>query len=302
MLFPIIKILCSICFVQITFGTPLKSTKEILNEKFEAESNLYFMTKKIKEHARTHKKNEYVIAFSCRKTPLVTDFMNLDEILKKPHKKITPSTLKNHPQNILEILDVIRATAIGRAVYSKFEPKYGYEIKIVFKKFDEKTNDKYFGFYMPTDKTIILNNKKQLGELAYVLVHEMMHSLDTDYILGSEKYINLVTLFFKTLKKYLTKENKISEKGLDVLSKLYNLLQEVSDILVFRAERFAYSGSYLVWKELYEKYPDYYNEEPIMFSDEDIIKVTQVNKTNIEKFKRGKCKTFNDSIIENLLK
>lgn len=274
--------------------------KDVINEELESQVDLYQVIKKIEESSKKlYKKSEPVVAISCRKTPVVTEFMNLDEFKKKDYKEVNPS-LKSYTKDVLELFDVIRQSAVGRAIYSKFEPKYGFEIKIVFKEFNEKKEKKYYGFYDPFKKTIFLNKNRELGELAYVLVHEMMHALDVDYINGTEKYLKVRDNFFMNLRKVVNTNNV--KDNINKLSKIFHIMEQIADVLVFRTERFAYSASFLVWNELYEKFSNYFNEKPKMHADEDIIKLTGIHKLNIEKFKKGYCKTFDFSMIEAILK
>lgn len=265
---------------------------------------------RLEKLSRTQTMEATVASPSCTAQPTITDFFGVDPEAKKPASGPVDVTLlaKRNP-SIQELWSILRSTGIGSAILKKFEPKYGYEVRIVFSDIPESSNTaaRAAAQYRPADKTIVIERQREAGAIAFVLLHEMVHALDGDYRRALDKEKQLREGFQQLLDHNIIATTKLPAKtpkarspkpppALEELAQQYEVLRQFRDMRVYRAERFAYDASYEAWTELSKLYPAYYQGrglagQPVHYSDEWLVKILRIRPKYLEKYRQGACRT-----------
>ncbi len=242
---------------------------------------------------------------SCTTTPTLTDFFAI-----RPNAEIGPRVslemLKQRGPKLTDLWNILRSTQMGSAILRKFEPKYGYEFRVVFAPIPKKGEALAAALYRPADKTILIQPEREAGEIAFVLLHEMVHALDGDYRRALDREKELRAVFTSHLEQSVHLKSKAHLKPvknapkrepypLARLAEEYELLRQFRDMRVYRAERFAYDASYEAWKELSSLYPEYYSGRglagsPVHYTDEWLAKILKIRPSYLQKYAKGECR------------
>jgi hypothetical protein len=252
---------------------------------------------------------------SCTAMPTITDFFEVPAMGLAPavatapaSAPVEPALLKKVKPSLAELWTILRSTHIGSAILKKFEPKYGYEVRVVFS--DLKANPKRgttsAALYRPADQTIVIQHDRQAGQIAFVLLHEMVHALDGDYRRALEREKQMRKTFISGLDLRVQRDQKPptasgpayrkpATVSLEQLAKQYELLRQFRDMRVYRAERFAYDASYQAWVELSTLYPEYYqgrglSGQPQRYTDQWLGKILKIRGTYLDKYRKGECR------------
>jgi hypothetical protein len=214
--------------------------------------------------------------------------------------------LKQRGPKLTDLWNILRSTQMGSAILRKFEPKYGYEFRVVFAPIPKKGEALAAALYRPADKTILIQPDREAGEIAFVLLHEMVHALDGDYRRALDREKELRAIFTSHLEQSVYLKSKAhlnpvknapkrEPYPLARLAQEYELLRQFRDMRVYRAERFAYDASYEAWKELSSLYPEYYSGRglagsPVHYSDEWLAKILKIRPAYLQKYAKGECR------------
>ncbi len=268
---------------------------------------------------------EKVFASTCRNNLVLSDFLDEAEL-----KRVTPPEPVDLSAPVTQPLDAfraIRATVLGRAILKKFMPKYGTEIKVEMtdpRAIKEDSRSSALAFYDPLRKLIRIEKDAEIGMVAFVLLHEIVHSLDRDYGNAVAKHMKLYETFYAEVDRvsglaatrFRKRPDQLAQSDfqpeeLARLARLKLAMEQIQDIQIFRAERFAYDASYDVWKQLSDLFPGYYKKKPsravagegfdlkgppVFYSDDDVVRINNLNPTYIRKFREGKCTPWNGSL------
>ncbi len=258
---------------------------------------------------------EPVVASTCVRAPTISDFIDSQAAITAAVQAppLSRSTLKRSATNFKEIFALLRQTPTGRAVLAKFDPKFGFEIKVEQFSAAMKTGEKRraSALFDLERKTIFVDRKEVIGNLAPIFLHEIIHSLDKDYTRAVEREKELWGEFDNDLNTLLRlasrrknkiieslEENDFSKKEIDDIVRMKIAMEQFRDIRIYRAERVAYDFYFEVLKELAEQYPDFYlpNGRQMAslhpFADDQLVKIEGLSPTSITKYKKGLCKAF----------
>lgn len=270
---------------------------------------------------------DWVAASTCRRTLVLSEFLDEAE-LKLPDPTPEPFTLSGPVTVPLDAFRAIRATTLGRAILKKFMPKYGTDIRVEMSDpqvIREESQSTALAFYDPLRKLIRIERNAEIGTVAFVLLHEMIHALDQDYGMAIRKQAQLKETYEAEVDrvaglaatKYRKRPDQLSQSDIppeDIirLARLKQAMDQMQDIQIFRAERYAYDASYDVWKQLAQIFPDYYRNppgrdlagqnrinlkgEPVFYDDDHIVRINNLNPVFIRKYKEGKCKPWSGSL------
>lgn len=242
---------------------------------------------------------------SCTATPTLTDFFAI-----RPNAQVGPRVtlemLRQRGPKLTDLWNILRSTQMGSAILRKFEPKYGYEFRVIFAPIPKKGESLAAALYRPADKTILIQPDREAGEIAFVLLHEMVHALDGDYRRALDREKELRAVFTSHLEQSVYLKSKAHLKPvknapkrepypLALLAQEYELLRQFRDMRVYRAERFAYDASYEAWKELSSLYPEYYSGRglsgsPVHYTDEWLAKILKIRPAYLQKYAKGECR------------
>ncbi len=271
--------------------------------------------------------SDTVSASTCRRTLVLSEFLDEAE-LKRPAPPAEAVVLAAPVTQPLDAFRAIRATTLGRAILKKFLPKYGTEIKVEMsdtRSIRDESQSAALAFYDPVRRLIRIQRDVEVGMVAFVLLHEIIHSLDRDYGNAIQKQSKVREAFDAEVDRVAglaaTKFRKrpdqlaqsdIPPEDLQRLSKLKRSMDQMQDIQIFRAERFAYDASYDIWKQLAQMYPDYYKGrqgrdlageakinlkgEPVFYDDDHIVHINNLNPVYIQKYKEGRCVPWSGSL------
>jgi hypothetical protein len=252
-----------------------------------------------------------VHASTCRQTLVLSEFMDTAE-LSRPSSPASPkiaNSLKTPAHSVSELFEIIQTTVIGRAILKKFLKSFGYENKIEFHTAKEisQISKQAIGvpalaFYAPMRKAIWIDRNAERGQVAYVLLHEIVHALDRDYDLAVSKLAPLTKHVGYLVMRVTRRTSERTRKAFDQLTELdftnddinliakkLLLLAELQSVQVFRTERFAYDASYDVQKELSKLYPRYYTGPFRQPNDDGIIRVNALFKRFVDLYKDNQC-------------
>lgn len=259
-----------------------------------------------------------VVASTCRRTIVLSEFLDQDE-LKRPLGPPEIKDLSAPVRSPLDAFKAIRSTSLGKAILKRFFPKYGTEIKLEMSApsaIRAESQSSALAFYDPSRRLIRIEREAEVGTVAFVLLHEIIHALDRDYDSALKKQTQLREAFDEevgrvageTASRYRKPRGQLAQSDflpaeLTRLARLRLALDQMQDIQVFRAERYAYDASFDVWKELAERFPDYYKAkqgrelagrinlkgEPIFYDDDHIVRINNLNPVYVRKYKEGKC-------------
>lgn len=288
-----------------------------------------YKTRKFIDNAlRSHllKASDIVYASTCRNTLVLSEF--LDEAELKRQAEPEPVVLSAPVTQPLDVFKAIRATVLGRAILKKFLPKYGTEIKVEMtdsSTIREESKSSALAYYDPLRRLIRIEKDVEIGMVAFVLLHEIVHALDRDYGSAVTKHARIHDAFDAEVDRvaslaatrYRKRPDQLAQSDfnpdeLERLARLKLAMDQIQDIQIFRAERFAYDASFDVWKQLATLYPDYYKPKgtrevagapmlnlkgpPVFYSDEDVVRINNLNPAYIRKFREGKCIPWNGSM------
>lgn len=164
--------------------------------------------------------------------------------------------------------------------------------------------------YVPIGRTLYVDKSAELGMLAPILYHEVLHSLDGD----QEQSLNTVVALRTRLKavgeeilnrvaRRLGKspaelgEAAFTDQDMQEAAQLSAMAVEAMEVGRFRTERLAYNGGFRVESELVQLFPAYYRgvgqrlhwRIPNNFPDGEIVVRYGLNRSIIAKFLRGQC-------------
>ncbi len=279
------------------------------------------------ERAWVQGPEEPVSASTCRRNLVLAEFLDEAE-LKRPPAPTEPLSLSAAVTQPLDVFRVIRATTLGRAILKKFLPKYGTEIKVEMSDAATIRNESQssaLAFYDPTRRLIRIEKNVEVGMVAFVLLHEIVHSLDGDYGNAIQKQATVEGAFEKEMERVTGLANAKHPKYPDRLAKsdlpsedlqrlvrMKRAMDQMHDIQIFRAERFAYDASYDIWKQLGQIFPKYYKGSqgrevagkvrinlkgsPVFYDDAHIVSINGLNPAYIQKYKDGKCRPWNGAL------
>lgn len=255
---------------------------------------------------------EPVVASTCVRVPTIPDFAEAQSaaVAVPP---ISETLLAKKATNFKEVFSVLRQTPTGRAVMAKFDPKFGFEVKVEqYGPASSAVGGKRAAAIFDLEKrTIYVDRQEKIGTVAPILLHEMIHSLDKDYLRAVEREKALWNEFDGELMTLLRAVSRRSGKAtesleeadfakseLDDVVRMKLALEQYRDVRIYRAERVAYDFYYQVLYELAEKYPQFYlagrrslaSLHP--FSDADLIRVENLSPLTIQKYKSGLCRAF----------
>ena len=274
--------------------------------------------------SRPLKGKDTVVASTCRQTLVLSDFLDRKELLPKPGDKQIPvlaADLDAPPNSVHDIFKLIRLTVLGRAILKKFMPRYGFDISV---KFDAKssiqdgTQNSAVASFNSKEKRIRISRNAKLGSVAYVLLHEIIHAMDVDFVSGLSRVETLNKVYQEQIAQIVSDTaERAGKPGEQLFQWDYNVADierliairsaadQMQDILIFRAERFAYDASYDVWKSLATLFPNYYtnqkkreitsrfearmDQEPYFHTDDQIIELNDLNLAVINRYKSGLC-------------
>jgi hypothetical protein len=268
-----------------------------------------------------------VYASTCRRTLVLAEFLDEAE-LKRPAPPAEALVLSSPVTQPLDVFKAIRATGLGRAILKKFLPKYGTEIKVEMsdnRTIRSESESSALAFYDPVRRLIRIEKDVEIGMVSFVLLHEIIHALDRDYGLAIQKQGKVREAFDLEVErvaglaatKYRKRPDQLAQsdippEDLDRLGRLKLAMDQMQDIQIFRAERFAYDASYDVWKQLAQLYPDYYKGksgrdvagearinlkgDPVFYDDDHIVRINNLNPVFIRKYKEGKCLPWSGSL------
>jgi hypothetical protein len=282
---------------------------------------------------RAQRATEPAVAVSCDRDAPASDFMSL-EVFNGPAPqtaaKVTLEDLSRPAARMSDLFDVIRTTRLGRAVLEKFLPQYGTQVAIrhltpaALQSATRPGLSSPLAFYRHAERSIYVDRAGERGRVAFVLLHEIIHSLDNKSHLSEARLTALGDVFLKDLTVTINStasrlrkrqadlmELDYAKEDLSRLERRYAALLEMRDIHSFRAERLAHDSSFDVWKELAALYPGYYRrelaaserairlrrpadvksieDEPWYFDDDNIIRTSGLDPDVIAKFKSGRC-------------
>lgn len=259
-----------------------------------------------------------VYASTCRQTLVLSDFLDRKELTPRKtdgQPVVPPASMGQLPTGMAQLFKVIQGTVLGRAVLKKFMPKYGFDVKVTFEdstKIRQAARSSTLAYFNPLTREIRVYKSGELGKTAFVLLHEIIHALDSDYRRAVDKQQRLRAQFERELGQLVrstsTRLGKPKDNLLQVdfppaelqrLAWMKNVIEEMDMIQIFRAERFAYDASYDVWKELSRIYPAFYRRFPPTYhTDEKIVALNGLDGSVIDRYKKGNCKAFNPDALK----
>lgn len=244
---------------------------------------------------------ESVSAPTCARQPNFANFFSLSDlnVSSKPTTANADLILDAPAKSVAAIFKLLRTTEIGRAILDKFAPRYGFDIRV--KPF-QRTHLASVGkgtaeaVFDIEEKTIYVDLGSALGKVAFVFLHEVVHSLDEELASGYRKEQELREEFERELKK-IESRTRTTDRILTVkerirLARARLRLQQFQDVRLYRAERFAYDASYKVWQELAYRFPKYYQGEgkrPAVHTDAWLVQTMGLRADSITLFQKGKC-------------
>lgn len=258
---------------------------------------------------------EPVVAATCVRSPTGSNFVDLVAADKpvSPTPAVPPATLFAPSKQLKEVFALLRKTRTGRAVLAKFDPKFGFEVKVEQYRDEMKRAEKRraAALYDLEKRTIYIDRTESVGNLAPILLHEIVHSLDNDYRRAVEKEKELWGEFDRELENLLRlvasrrrkaveslTEEDFTQGELNDIIRMKLAMEQFRDIRIYRAERVAYDLYFEVLKELSAQYPDFYLSRGRQlsslkpFSDRDLTRVEGLSPVTIEKYQTGLCKAF----------
>ncbi len=258
---------------------------------------------------------EPVVAATCVLAPTISDFYdsNAAKLTSSAVASLPPLSLAKSSSNLKEVFGLLRQTKTGRAVLAKFEPKFGFEVKVdqFASAMNQADRRKASALFDLEKKTIYIDRKETIGNLAPILLHEMVHSLDKDYLRAVEREKELWAEFDRDLdvllKSVARRTGKIAEEleESDYLSseltdivRMKLAMEQFRDVRVYRAERVAYDLYFDVLRELADQYPDFYIKKSRRlsslhaFSDHELTRVEGLSGVTITKYRNGICRAF----------
>ncbi len=258
---------------------------------------------------------EPVVAATCVIAPTSSDFVDFIAADKPvaPGARVASLRLRKPAATLKDVFHLLRQTRTGRAVLAKFDPKFGFEVKIEqqFDKFEHAVAKRAAALFDIDKRTIYINRQEEVGNLAPILLHEIVHSLDKDYRRAVEKEKELWGEFDRDLENLLravaSRRNKPVESlgdddflpaELNDIVRMKLAMEQFRDVRIYRAERVAYDLYFETLKELAAQYPEYYlspgrklaSLKP--FSDRDLTRVEGLSPVTIQKYQKGLCKAF----------
>lgn len=278
--------------------------------------------------ARLQRPKQPIIADNCTRRSPASDFLNVETFQGKSTAEPVnvPVALLAYPaEQVNDLFNVMRTTKLGRAVVEKFIPIFGTGIAIRhMTEKDQLVAPTALAYFRVDEKAIYINKKQERGRVAFILLHEIVHSLDKESQATDAKLAKLSVDFYKDLDRTVNAtayrnsvtsanlmEDHYSAADLERLEQRYAAIQEVKDVMLFQTERLAHDASFTVWNELAAKYPSYYkkpksraeeallrrrpagaksvDDEPWYFDDEKIIRTSNLNGHVIDKLKAGTC-------------
>ena len=226
--------------------------------------------------------------------------------------------LKKKANNVKDVFEVIAATEIGRKVLKDFMPQFtSGKIKIeqltpeVREKHKVSSSGAAAFVYDGNTKTIYIDKDSEVGVAAPLLLHEIVHSLDQDYI-GTFARNNELWKLFRTRGKEIMaqaaarvgkpekqlKDSDFNQAELDQLYKLKTESDKFNDIRDFRTERLAYGAQDQFIREFTSTFPCYDGYISAhgkkghilhkFLSDDEIVKGYNLNSIYINEYKRLK--------------
>jgi hypothetical protein len=258
---------------------------------------------------------EPIVAATCVRAPTSSDFIDLIAA-DKPQTPTAPlprTALARPSTQLKDVFQLLRQTRTGRAVLAKFDPKFGFEVKVEQYHDDMKRQErrKAAALYDLDRRTIYIDRKEPVGNLAPILLHEIVHSLDKDYRRAVEKEKELWGEFDRELENMLRlvatrkrksvetlEENDFTHGELQDIVRMKLAMEQFRDIRIYRAERVAYDLYFETLKELTTQYPEFYlsaGRRPAAlkaFSDRDLIRVEGLSTVTVQKYQSGNCKAF----------
>lgn len=279
----------------------------------------YRVLKIIENEQRRHPlpKEELVFAPTCILKATTSDFFEISDLQAKREVAtvgIRPD-LSLPARNLNDVFNVLRLTRWGNAVMKKFFPKFGFDIKIDqftedMKEVERQRGRRAAAVYDVDTKTIFVNRSEQIGTVAPILLHEIVHSLDQDFTRSVERERQLWSEFDRDINAILRdvavrarkqpddlEQHDFAPEELARMRRMKSVIEEFRDVRVYRAERVAYDMYYNVLVELADLFPKYYKNGPLArtnvrpYDDEELIRTEGLDPDVIDKFKRGLCKT-----------
>ena len=134
---------------------------------------------------------EPVVASTCVRVPTISDFVANDAAgpAALAPLPLAESVLSKKASQFKEVFDLLRQTPTGRKVLAKFDPKFGFEVKV--EQYSPTTlavgAKKAAALFDLDKRTIYIDRREKVGTVAPILLHEMIHSLDKDYLRAVER-------------------------------------------------------------------------------------------------------------------
>lgn len=275
------------------------------------------------------KAEETVFASTCSQKSPLADKLFSGPVPRDPNKAFpVEAILSKKAARLPDVLAVIGTTDVGARALALFMPGFGYTFKI-----EQMTNEIRAKFqhnremvaaaYDPVKKTLYFNREEEIGKVAFVLLHEMVHSLDKEAAVAVDHIEKLQRTFEEKLlemnSKVAQRTGKLREElqrsdylpeELVSLIDLKKKIDQAIEIRSFRTERLAHDASFQVWKQLSERYPNYYqvktpskifggrstreiarsDKTPFYYDDDFLVAISGLSADVIRQYKAGKCK------------
>ncbi len=167
--------------------------------------------------------------------------------------------------------------------------------------------------YVPMIKTMYVDKSAEVGIMAPILFHEILHALDIDLEETLKREVVLSTEIQKQSEQALqTVADRLKVNALDLPASAFSetdmeatikwnvMAEEALEVERFKTERMAYDNAFPVEKELVELFPQYYESAmrrfhfsmPHNFTDSDIISRYGITPPIIQRYLRGLCQTM----------
>lgn len=236
---------------------------------------------------------------SCVKAATLTDFIGVAGA--PPLETETLASLLGEPaQSIHSLFKILETSPTASRILAKFRPKFGFEVKVShFSENDRKlaSTPNPAALYDPETRTIYIDKTRKNGDVAFVFLHEMVHSMDQDLEKALEKERQLRETFRAEFAQMVGEfpeiryDYELPKARRDSISKRYAEMLEYRDIRLYRAERFAYDASFAVWKELAKRFPTYYDQhnQPSEHTDDTLIKILRLHPETVRNYSTGRC-------------
>jgi hypothetical protein len=279
-------------FTSLCFATPVEIPPD------------YILFRQVEEKLQKLPKTEKIFAISCEKPAL-----RLGPSAQRSLSSAGSSfQLDQTSYYIPDALTLLEETTAGKSLVPVFRERFqSGELKVVqiTDMGQSRCGKAALACFQPDKSTLYVDKSAEVGALAPVLLHEIVHALDEDrqesQKIHEAKAQALNLKYQEAIKEAADRVKKspleLSVKDFDPkrvtdLAVELKSLREALQILSFKTESLAHQMGHSALLELVQKHRDYYSNRPVHSQDRsaaDIVKDYGLSSEVIEKYLAGKC-------------